>query len=94
MSDRIECTLRVLINNKIVSTTEDFFDKAILSFIDENPKSQSEITGKVLGQWNIANVDFISERIDCFIREGTVRIYENKVRDDGCFWSRTLVRNQ
>ncbi|MDD6526616.1 MAG: DUF3658 domain-containing protein [Oscillospiraceae bacterium] len=84
--------LRVLINNKIVSTTEDFFDKAILSFIDGTPKTQSEITGEVLGKWNILNVNFIAERIDSFIHEGTVRIYENKIRDDGCFWSRTLIR--
>ncbi|MGN1442738.1 MAG: DUF1835 domain-containing protein [Acutalibacteraceae bacterium] len=84
--------LRVLINNKIVSTTEDYFDKAILSFIDGKPRPQSEIMGKILGKWNILNVNFIADRIDSFIHEGTVRIYENKIRDDGCFWSRTLIR--
>lgn len=84
--------LRVLINNKIVSTTEDFFDRAILSFIDEKPKAQSEIMGKVLSKLKIYNVNFIVQRIEVLLKKGCVCIFENKVREDGCFWSRTLVR--
>lgn len=84
--------LRILVNNKIVSTTEDYFDKVILSFIDETPRPQSEIMGEILHKWNICNVNFVVERVDALIREGYVRIFENKVREDGCFWSRTLIR--
>lgn len=84
--------LRVLINNSIVSTTEDFFDRAVLSFIDEKPIPQSEIMGKASDKWKIYNVNFVAKRIEALIEKGYVRIYENKVREDGCFWSRTLVR--
>ena len=40
--------LRILIDNKVISTTEDFFDQAILNYITLEPKPQITVINEFL----------------------------------------------
>lgn len=84
--------LRVLIDNKIISTTDDFFDNVILSCIAETPQSQATIINRFLGKWYCADFCFVSQRIEYLIEKGKIKIVEDKVNDDGNYIVRTICR--
>ena len=82
--------LRIVIDGVVISTTEDFFDNALLQFISTAPKSQSTIMGEFLGKWQCAYVSFLCERIEALLKQELIEIVEDKVNDDGCYWARTI----
>ena len=82
--------LRVIIDGVVVSTTEDFFDKALLEFISFEPNSQHNIMGKFLGKWQCAYVSFLCERIEALLEKGLIEVVEEKIDDNGCHWGRTI----
>lgn len=83
--------LRILVDDSIVGVKEDFFDNVILSFVSNEPKSQSFVIGKMLGKWQGGcDVAFISERIEHLIKIGKIKIREEKTDDYDCYWPRTL----
>lgn len=82
---------RILIDDSIVGVKENFFDAVILSFVSSEPKSQSCIMGKMLGKWQGGcDVAFISERIEYLIQDKKIKIFEEKIDENDCYWSRTL----
>ena len=83
--------LRILIDDMIVGVNEDFFDNAILSFVAAEPKSQNRVMGEMLGKWQCGDVFFLAKRIECLIEKGKIRVYEDRVADNGCYWGRTIV---
>ena len=82
--------LRIVIDGVVISTTEDFFDNALLQFVSTDPKCQSTIMGNFLGKWQCACVSFLCERIEFLLKKGLIEIVEDKVDDDGCYWARTI----
>lgn len=83
--------LRILVDDSIVGVKEDFFDNVILSFVSNEPKSQSFVMGKMLGKWQGGcDVAFISERIERLIEFGKIKVCEEKTDDNDCYWPRTL----
>lgn len=84
--------LRVLIDNKIISTTEEFFDSAILSYISDEPKPQVTIIGNFLADWYCADYGFVSERIEYLLEQRDIEIVEDKVNNEGSYVVRTLRR--
>ena len=82
--------LRILIDNKIISTTEDFFDKSILNYIRHEPKPQVTIIGDFLADWYCADYSFISERIEFLLKQKVIEIVDDKVNNEGSFVVRTL----
>ncbi len=83
--------LRILIDDVIVGVNEDFFDNSILSIVDVEPKSQNSIMGKMLGRWQCGDVFFISKRIEHLIESNKIKVCENKIGEDGCYWGRTIA---
>lgn len=82
---------RILIDDSIVGVKESFFDDVILSFVSNEPKSQSSIMGKMLGKWQGGcDVAFLSERIEYLIKTGKIKVVEEKVDEYDCYWKRTL----
>ena len=84
--------LRVLIDNKIISTNEDFFDKPILSYISDEPKPQITIIGDFLADWYCADYSFVSERIEYLLEQGYIEVVEDKLNDEGSYVVRTIRR--
>lgn len=84
--------LRVLIDNRVINTSEDFFDNAILSFISKEPKSQVSVISDFLGKWYCVDFGFVSERIEYFIKIGKIEIVENKTDNKGSFIIRTIKK--
>lgn len=83
--------LRILIDDSIVGVKESFFDNVILSFVSSEPKSQSFVMGKMLGKWRGGcDVAFISERIEYLIEDKKIKVIEEKVNENDCYWPRTL----
>lgn len=82
--------LRVVIDGKVVSTSEDFFDNALLEFITDEPQTQNHIMGSFLGKWQCGYVSFLCERIEFFLEQGLVEVVENNIDEAGCFWQRTI----
>ena len=84
--------LRVLIDNKIISTIDDFFDNVIMSYIAETPQSQTTIINRFLGEWYCADFCFASQRIEYLIEKGKIKIVEDKVDSQGSYIVRTICR--
>ena len=84
--------LRILIDNTIVGVKEDFFDDTILNFVSNEPRTQSYVMGTMLGKWQSGcDVAFISQRIEHLIESGKIKVCEEKVDEEGCYWARTLI---
>lgn len=84
--------LRILIEDSVVSADRDFFDSEIIRFIPESPQPQDAVMGKFLGSWQCGSVAFLSERIERMIENGLVKVAEEHVDDEGCYWKRMIVR--
>lgn len=84
--------LRILIDNTIVGVDEAFFDSIILSFVKLEPQSQRTIIGNMLGKWQgCCDAAFISMRIEHFINNGKIKVHEEKVDENDCYWERTIA---
>lgn len=84
--------LRILIEDSVVSADRDFFDSEIIRFIPESPQPQDTVMGKILGSWQCGSVAFLSERIERMIENGLVKVAEEHVDDEGCYWKRMIVK--
>ena len=84
--------LRILIDNTIVGVDETFFDSIILSFVKPEPQSQKTVMGKMLGKWQGGcDAAFISMRIEHFINKGNIKVHEEIVDKNDCYWERTIA---
>lgn len=83
--------LRILIDDVVVSVEEDFFDNAILGFVGVEPKHQNSVMGKMLGKWQCGDIFFISKRIERLIENGKIKVCEDRVANNGCYWGRTIA---
>ena len=84
--------LRVLIDDNLVSTGEDFFDAMILQYIHRKPTSQAIILGDFFAEHFGGDVAFICSRIDHLIESNKIKICKNKADAQGCNWQRTLSK--
>ena len=82
--------LRILIDDVIVGVNEDYFDGIILSYVNNEPIPQKTVMGKMLGKWRGCDVAFISQRIEYLIAENIIKVCEDIVDDNDCYWSRTI----
>lgn len=83
--------LRILVDDMIVGVNEDFFDNAILGFVNAEPKTQNRIMGNMLGKWQSGDVYFLSKRIEHLIEKGEIKVCENRIAENGCYWGRTIA---
>jgi hypothetical protein len=83
--------LRILVDDMIVGVNEDFFDNAILGFVSAEPESQNRIMGKMLGKWQSGDIFFLSKRIEYLIEKGKIKVCENRIAENGCYWGRTIA---
>ena len=83
--------LRILIDNRIVSVDEDFFDSTILGFVGHTPEKQVHIMGKMLGKWRGCDVAFISERIDHLIATKQIIVCKEEVDEFDCYGQRSIA---
>lgn len=82
---------RILVNDVIVGLEENFFDDAILKFISNKPKPQTQIMGEMLAKWNACcDCAFISKRIEHLLKDNKIKVCEEHVDEDDCYWRRTL----
>lgn len=82
--------LRVLIDDKVISTTEDFYDNVILGYITDEPRPQITVISDFLGDWYCADYCFVSERIAYLLGQGRIEIVDDKVNDEGSYVVRTI----
>jgi len=87
-----DAPLRILIDDTIVGIEESFFDSIILGFTKTEPQSQNIVMGKILGKWQGGcDAAFISMRIEHLIAEGKIKVCEEKVDENDCYWERTIA---
>ena len=80
-----DAPLRVLVDDKVVSTSEDFFDKTILSYVGNETKYQAEIICDFLKDWYCVDYCFVAERLSLFIKQGTIEVVEEKLNHNGAY---------
>ena len=84
--------LRILVDDSIIGVKESFFDDIILGFVSDEPKSQASVMGEILGKWQGGcDAAFISERIEHLIGNNKIKVVEEKVDENDCYWPRTLA---
>ena len=84
--------LRILVDNTIISVSDNFWDATILDFVSNSPQAQVRVMGKVQGKLQgCVDVAFISMRIEHLIAAGTIKVCEEKVDEHDCYWSRTIA---
>ena len=84
--------LRIFVDNNIVSVSDDFWDNTILKFVSHTPETQVHIMGKMLGKLQGGcDVAFISMRIEHLIAAGKIKVCEEKVDEEDCYWQRTIA---
>lgn len=82
--------LRVLIDDKVIGTTEDFFDNTILDYVTAEPISQATIISNFLEDWYCTDYCFVSERINYLLEQGKIEIVESKTNNEGSYIVRTI----
>ena len=85
-------SFRILIEDTVISAEKDFFDSIILNYIPEVPTEQAKIMGEFMGLWKGCLVSLVSARIEYFIKNGLVKVCEEAVNDEGCYWPRKIAR--
>lgn len=84
--------LRILVDDTLIGTTDDYFDDIILRNITHAPKPQFLILGDIFeNNWDIS-MNFLLGRIDFLINKGVISVHEQKTDEQGCCWPRTLVK--
>ena len=74
-------SLRAVINGKLVSVSENIYDKYILYEIDLQPPEfyEASVIGSVISKYQFGiGDDFIARRIEKFIGDGTLEFTGNK----------------
>lgn len=59
--------------------------------MDNDPKLQKTVMGKMLGKWRGCDVAFISQRIEFLITENKIKVHEDIVDENDCYWGRTIM---
>ena len=70
--------LRVLIDNRVINTSEDFFDNAILSFISKEPKSQVSVISDFLGKWYCADFSLFQSVLNTLLKSAKLKLSKIK----------------
>lgn len=74
-------SLRAVINGKLVSVSENIYDKYILGEITLQPSEfcEASVIGSVISKYQLGiGDDFIAHRIEKFIGDGTLEFTGNK----------------
>ena len=82
--------LRILINNNIISTTDDFFDPIILKYIGTEPIALQYVLHDVMDEDLGMSIDFVLSRIESLINQGLVLVCQ----DNSFGWHRIICRSK
>lgn len=70
--------LRVLVNNHIVGTSEEFYDFLVWKILDEKPMKEAMLIGTILGHYPMSIGDWwYAKRIQYFIDRGLIEVLED-----------------
>ncbi len=82
--------LRAIVNNRLLSVPEDFYDFLILERLTGAPLKEARLIGDILGQSQLGVGDWwYALRIEHYIRQGKIRIVE----DSKSTYARTICLN-
>lgn len=87
--------LRVMLNGKLQSVSEDIYDSFILREIEEQPEQfrMALVIGKVLGKYQLGISDvWISKRIDNMIENGILEIIQDSPKGEANY--RRILRKR
>ena len=75
---------RTVINRKIVSVADDYFDKYILEFLEEKPKTCLKLIGEIFSKFGRLSVSFdqVVIRLWLLLREGLIQRIGAKTKND------------
>ena len=86
---RENAPLRAIINGKLLSVPEDFYDFLIWRELTDKPVKQALLIGNILGKYPVGTCDWwYARRIDTFIKQGKIKVTE----DSGRKYARTIRR--
>ena len=67
--------LRVVVNGKLISVREDFYDFLIWGSLTEKPIKEARLLGNILGHYQISVGDWwYAKRIEHFIEQGKIKV--------------------
>lgn len=70
--------LRTVINGKVVSVSEDFYDFLIWKWLKDDPVKEARLIGNILGHEQLGVGDWwYAHRIDHYIKQGKIRVVED-----------------
>lgn len=70
--------LRAIINGKIMSVGEDFYDFLIWKELTKKPIKEARLIGNILGKYPISIGDWwYAKRIQQFIEQGNIKVMED-----------------
>lgn len=73
--------LRAVINGRLVSVQEDFYDFLIEKMLPEKPVKEARLIGDLLGHYPLSVGDWwYAKRIDAWIRQGRIRVVQDSER--------------
>ena len=82
--------LRAIVNNRLLSVPEDFYDFLIWERLTSAPLKESRLIGDILGQSQLGVGDWwYARRIEHYIRQGKIRVVE----DSKSTYARTICLN-
>ena len=79
-SDLVEenSSLRAVINSKVFSVPEDFYDFLIWKWLNEVPVKEARLIGNILGHSQLSVGDWwYARRIEYYIKQGKIRVIED-----------------
>lgn len=82
-SDLVEdnSPLRAVVNGKVLSVSEDFYDFLIWKWLKNDPVMEGRLIGNILGHTQIGVGDWwYAKRIEYYIKQGRIRIVEASER--------------
>lgn len=73
--------LRAVLNGRVVSVPEDFYDFLIWKELSEKPQKEARLIGDILGKHPLGIGDWwYAKRIDNFIAQGKIRVVQDSPR--------------
>lgn len=70
--------LRALVNGRLLSVPEDFYDFQIFKRLTDKPVKEARLLGDILGYFPISVGDWwYAKRIEFYIRQGKIRVVED-----------------
>lgn len=73
--------LRVVVNGKVLSVSEDFYDFLIWKWLKNDPVMEGRLIGNILGHTQIGVGDWwYAKRIEYYIKQGKIRVVEDSER--------------